>query len=75
MRTVGFILVGIKEDEMKFVGEDQASGVISSLVNICHLLKSSMNTALVKKEIDFWSEQAHNYLQGFKLEVKRLYIY
>jgi len=26
MRTVGFILVGIKEDEMKFVGEDQASG-------------------------------------------------
>jgi len=49
--------------------------VISSLVNICHLLKSSMNTALVKKEIDFGSEQAHNYLQGFKLEVKRLYIY
>jgi len=31
MRTVGFILVGIKEDEMKFVGEDQVQVVISSL--------------------------------------------
>jgi len=53
MRTVGFILVGIKEDEMKFVGEDQASGGYIFFSEYMSSAKIFNEYSTCQEEIDF----------------------